>query len=343
MHDLVKLLTQTYSRQQMDVLEQDVTVFVSGRNKQLFEALLACVRNSLNLLKRRFASHSVGMLFIEAPVFRVEVELDIPNLILRPELNQIQKGVNFVATEVLQCTKRVFCWGQDRARAPASGLRSYFRDIASNKEVVKSVLQLTGSFTGLQRACNTFVGMFGEFAYLWKESRPETIEKFAAKEPGIEAYEAELERYEKIIAAIDALPPYRVIGSLSVETTAVREGLRREAMEWRQMFGARLNQNIKAQMKELSDFIDDTLNQLTKKTKDFTLEDINQMMKTLEELRVMEAQIHMKLAPIDDTYSILTKYSVRVKPEESEYLEQLRAKWDRLKKASADTMGTLLW
>jgi dynein heavy chain len=110
---------------------------VSGRNKQFFDALLYCVRISLNTLKKRFASHNSMLLQTDAPVFKIDIELEIPNVILRPELNQVQKAVNFVATEVLQSCKRVFCWGQDRIKAASGSLRSYFRDIASNKEIVK--------------------------------------------------------------------------------------------------------------------------------------------------------------------------------------------------------------
>ena len=63
------------------------------------------------------------------------------------------------------------------------------------------------------------------------------------------------------------------------------------------------------------------------------------MMKVLENLRVMEAEIHMKLAPIEDTYSVLSKFGVKVKPEEMELVDAMRSKWDALKTNAAKTMG----
>jgi hypothetical protein len=63
------------------------------------------------------------------------------------------------------------------------------------------------------------------------------------------------------------------------------------------------------------------------------------MMKVLENLRVMEAEIHMKLAPIEDTYAVLSKYGVRVRTEELEQVEMMRQKWERVKETSATTMG----
>ena len=74
-------------------------------------------------------------------------------------------------------------------------------------------------------------------------------------------------------------------------------------------------------------------------TKDLDLDDVNNMMKVLEKLRVMEAEIHMKIAPIQDTYHMLAKYNVHVKSEELENVEQLQTKWDRLKEQSAKSMG----
>ena len=125
-------------------LEEAIAVFVSFHNKQLFDSLLQCAKNSLNILKQRFASHSFGAAHTESPVFRVDVELEIPNVVLRPSLDQIQTVVNYVATQALQSMKQVYSWGQDRTLSE-NQLQSFFHDIASNREIVKAVLQLKGT------------------------------------------------------------------------------------------------------------------------------------------------------------------------------------------------------
>eukprot|EP00698_Gefionella_okellyi_P008566 TRINITY_DN2129_c0_g2_i1.p1 TRINITY_DN2129_c0_g2~~TRINITY_DN2129_c0_g2_i1.p1 ORF type:complete len:4490 (+),score=1324.74 TRINITY_DN2129_c0_g2_i1:457-13926(+) len=337
--ELVAMLTARYSSTQLNRLEPDITLFISNRNKQLFDAVLDCVRASLNRLKKRFASHTVGFLFVESPVFRVEVELEIPKVVLKPLLEHVQKCVNYVASEVLQATKMVYMWGQDRTRNES--LKNFFHDIASNKEIVKAVLQLTGSFMGLRRSIDNFLKQFDDYAYLWRDSKTEAMEKFAAVEPTIDDYEQQLEKYDRCMKDIDSLAPFRVIGSLSLETQSIKESLKKEANDWKQMFGSRLNHISKSKMKDLTDFMDDTMQQLTRKNKDLDLDDVNNTMKVLERLRVMEAEFLMKLAPIQDTYGMLVKHSVQIKSEEIEFMEALQSKWDRLKEQSMKTMDML--
>ena len=126
-----------------------------------------------------------------------------------------------------------------------------------------------------------------------QESRSETLEKFAQKEPGLETFELELERYDRIANAIDAMQASHVIGSLCVESGNLKEHMKREANEWKQLYvlvslltalccvcierrlltpslcayryGSRLNHNTKSRVKELMDFVEDTTAQLTRK------------------------------------------------------------------------------
>ena len=72
-------------------------------------------------------------------------------------------------------------------KTPVSALRSYFRDIASNKEIVKVndarccivhfilCLTLCAERSSTHRrltasACQAYVGQYQEFQYLWKVS-----------------------------------------------------------------------------------------------------------------------------------------------------------------------------
>jgi len=105
------------------------------------------------------------------------------------------------------------------------------------------------------------------------------------------------------------------------------------------MYGSKLNDRTRSKMKKLLDFIDATIQQLTKKNAEFDLEDVNSMMKTMNQLREMEAKIHLKLAPVQDAYNMLNKFACRVKVEEQEMLEKLENKWDVLVKQSSKSMG----
>jgi dynein heavy chain len=76
-------------------------------------------------------------------------------------------------------------------------------------------------------------------------------------------------------------------------------------------------------------------------TTDLDLDDVNNLMMVLEKLRRMEAKIFLKLSPIQETYSLLKHFHVRVAIEETEELDQLEQKWDKLKAQSTKTMDVL--
>jgi len=64
-------------------------------------------------------------------------------------------------------------------------------------------------------------------------------------------------------------------------------------------------------------------------------------MMVMEKLRKLEAKIYLKLTPIQDTYSMLKRFQVKINQEEIEMLDQMEQKWDRLKQQSVKTMETL--
>jgi len=124
---------------------------------------------------------------------------------------------------------------------------------------------MTGSFTGLQRSCQAFVEMFDRYQYLWKLSRSEELEKFLARNPNIDDYEREIEKYERATKELETLPLFRIVGSLSLGTQSIVEALKREISEWKQAYGSKLNELTKGNMKKLVDSMEEKFLSLTRK------------------------------------------------------------------------------
>lgn len=65
------------------------------------QALLSAVKSSFSGLKRRLASTAVGgALFLERPVFGVDLQLRVPAVVLHPSLEEIQEAINATAKKV---------------------------------------------------------------------------------------------------------------------------------------------------------------------------------------------------------------------------------------------------
>jgi hypothetical protein len=64
----------------------------------------------------------------------------------------------------LQASRQLRCWGM------ISGPPTYYDLIARDKEVVKSVLLLTGSVEGVKQQVAEYLSHFDKYAFLWKQS-----------------------------------------------------------------------------------------------------------------------------------------------------------------------------
>lgn len=67
----------------------------------------------------------------------------VPNVAMSPPLEDIQAAINECAKKVLQSSKLLPCWGQPE-------FTSFHDLIAGDKEIVKSILRLTGSVEGIK-------------------------------------------------------------------------------------------------------------------------------------------------------------------------------------------------
>eukprot|EP00983_Pelagomonas_calceolata_P097119 1158208-Pelagomonas_calceolata.AAC.39 len=71
------------------------------------------------------------------------VSMQVPNVAMNPPLELIQDAINQCAKKVLTTSKMLPCWGKP-------GVQTYHELIAGDKEIVKSILRLTGSVEGIK-------------------------------------------------------------------------------------------------------------------------------------------------------------------------------------------------
>lgn len=76
-------------------------VFRDYCSRSMYQSLLSAVKSSFSLLKARLGSTAVGgVLFLERPVFGVDLQLRVPSVVLHPSLDEIQEAINTTAKKV---------------------------------------------------------------------------------------------------------------------------------------------------------------------------------------------------------------------------------------------------
>ena len=113
-------------------LQQEAKGLVDYFNRQTIDALVAMTRRSLELLRKRIvtASHTYGDYSDDKksveryPLFTSNVLLSLPNVVMRPSLDDIQQTVNQAVQVMVGVTKNVYQWGQDRTPPKQTALQN---------------------------------------------------------------------------------------------------------------------------------------------------------------------------------------------------------------------------
>ena len=170
--------------------------------------------STLRALRLRVASGVGGcFLFLDPPLFRVEAQLKIPEVILSPPLDTIQLCINKAAKAIIFSTRQVYRWSARRNQTlalalggaanapghhedenidaaaaaaseravvapPLSEKHSFFINIAQKRGLVKVVLQMTASLSRLHLRVGEHLQAFEQFGFLWKKMANEQLAGF---------------------------------------------------------------------------------------------------------------------------------------------------------------------
>ena len=313
----------------------------------LYQALLNSTQNSLTAMKNRICGKRVGneLTVSLKPFFEVNIKLENKTVTLAPSLEDIQGAINRAATAILGCSKRLMRWGQLGAAKGQNEYQdqkdSFYSIIAQDKEIVKVILLLTGSFKGTTDKVDTFKQQFEEFEWLWTDDIQKNLEKFTKDNPQLHNYEAKLKEFALCDKKIDSIPSHEDIGAMSFKTDPLITGLKEKCKEWKSQYSKDLHNKAKTELTELVEHIKSLTSKLSKDVLD--INSLGTVMHTLEDIRREQATIDLKFGPILDMYNLLDQYLPNqvTEKEELDNRQQLRQKWKQLLSLADDRQTKL--
>jgi dynein heavy chain len=86
--------------------------------------------------------------------FELDINLKDRKIILDPTLNDIQTAINNAAKAILRCAKKIYNWDQSHLKEEDKD--SFYKLIATDKEIVRVILLLTGSIRGTKNKVDNF-------------------------------------------------------------------------------------------------------------------------------------------------------------------------------------------
>lgn len=311
-------------------VQQEADALKQMFEQQTVDTLVQLTRNTLDAVRRRLAVSGLVYGDYEAylhkndhPLFKAEIALSIPSLVMLPSLDDIQRALNTAVGMVTAVGGKVHCWGQERLPAPpaeekplashsesrfrgraplqkptaTSSLRSYQLLVSEHKEVAKLTSALSTAVNSTKTLVAQAVDLFSHYRELWVVDREEHMKSRMETQMTVNDYRAHMQFYADKDAEIMAEPTELPAGAILLSCERLKLSLCAEAKSWKVCFGRAMSQQYQAVMEEVFTSIDNWSKQLARPLND--LDDIRSVMAAMKDIRENEIRVDMSLEPIE--------------------------------------------
>ncbi|CAF0752391.1 unnamed protein product [Didymodactylos carnosus] len=336
-------------------------------NKSI-DALIQCTRSSLESVRKRlqqpirYVGEQVLREQVRNPLFRTDVVLSIPNVLVKPSLDDMQSQLNKSAHIMLRIGNELPEWnhahklkeimvkdiekqasdeGEDAKLAvQAKAPKPLHKVIAENNDVKKVVLSLNAAISTFKPDVQEMMKNFTGFAELWEKEPDSTVKAFMDSKPLMVDFEALFKHYRRMEFEIDEFPQSYQVGSIVFYTDKLKRGLKTEINNWKMSYAKALNDKASQDMQNIFDKVEDIQKRLIRPCKD--LDDVRAHMNALSEIRQNEILIDQTITPVEETYVMLYKYEISFNDGNPEKVDALQYAWRKCLQQGKEVQSHLL-
>ncbi|MGH0119136.1 UNVERIFIED_CONTAM: hypothetical protein FKN15_052965 [Acipenser sinensis] len=332
------------------------------------DALVKSTKLSVDALKRRL--HVVSSKYQaavqpiktsnQAPLFKAAIQLAIPNVVMRPSLDEIQAVLNKTVNTILSMAKDIPLWnfshlhhkqlqteqnsardaGDDGKMTKQVVLKPLDKQLSEHKDIIKVVVQLSSIISSLKADAIDVLENFSSFSNLWTQDPDDQVKEFLETNPLLSEFNAQITSYTKLEDQISELPSVCTVGSVQCDIEPLKLALTQECRNWKRAFGTALNKKSSTDMDEIISFIDGLSKRLNRPIVD--LDDVRGAMAALKEYRDAEIRIDMIIGPIEESYALLNKHDLLFHDGNTEKVDGLAYAWKNLNTQVLQTQNFLV-
>uniref|UniRef100_A0A8C2TVC6 Dynein axonemal heavy chain 5 n=1 Tax=Coturnix japonica TaxID=93934 RepID=A0A8C2TVC6_COTJA len=229
------------------------------------------------------------------PIIKTSINLSIPNIVMKPSLDEVQQTLNRAVESIVKVMKGVGQWSKERIS---------------------------------KKLCVISLESFGHYHHIWQRDKEETIKKFMMGNPLLSELESQILLVKDLEMKVSSEPEYICVGAIALYTADLKLALRAEIKDWMSVLGYHCNKKYRTEMETIFTFIEETDRKLNRRIED--LDDIRTVMSALKDIRELQFSIDSQVGPIEESYAILNKYDLLVTKEESEKVDTLHYTWEKL-------------
>uniref|UniRef100_UPI00398F3537 dynein axonemal heavy chain 8-like n=1 Tax=Pristiophorus japonicus TaxID=55135 RepID=UPI00398F3537 len=345
----------------------DVKELYAYFSHHFVDALVRCSSLSLDNLKRRiFKRGQYGYsISVEefAPFLKAEVHLAIPNVVMVPNLDDIQHAINRIIQMILEVNRNVLQWRQSNDQESIYDKRTKLVEFLERRIAADGITSTDSKTKAIKNAPRpqnvpllwSFLGLLN-----YIDDQPEAQQPFRelstsghggddeggedstfmASNPSLYELRTEIEYYATFQQEIEELSSTITVDFIELNTEPMKMALLVEAKAWKMVLCRFLNEKYKGKMLAITTFIGEQMKNLARPIQD--LDDVRFAMECLAEIRRNEIQMDMTLGPIEEAYCILNKYEVEISKEEAEGVDTLRYSFNKVQVKARNVQDELV-
>eukprot|EP00920_Eleutheroschizon_duboscqi_P000635 GHVT01001786.1.p1 GENE.GHVT01001786.1~~GHVT01001786.1.p1 ORF type:complete len:2279 (-),score=271.40 GHVT01001786.1:1123-7959(-) len=189
------------------------------------------------------------------PLLLIRVEFAPPDVALQGPIQTTFKLIGRLLQNLIQsaCAFRRWMHGTCievppitgvEDKAVASTIFSYFTEISHNPTLIDMTIKTHHMVQRVFQHVTKYLGSWKKYSSggwgLWDAKRRQHLDKLLDKRPATAYFDTYMQHYQQLAQDVSALPPFKDIGFIRIDSTAVIEGIRRVASEWVAAYGRRL-------------------------------------------------------------------------------------------------------
>lgn len=302
-------------------------------------------------------------------VFLLNAILMIPNISIRPTLDELQDALVQAGKTVTGVSKGVAQWNsrelhsqfnrktsqkninlderaqrrklyrllsEERPQMPHMS-KSFYNYVMDNKEVVKTLSLLGNCCRNVKNDLLNWIKNWKPFHFLWKNDK--TIRQLL--DYTLIDFEATLRYLTELDQNLSLVPDMEYFGQCVVlSTEKLKLGLLCEIKAYTHKLGQAMKKKYKREMDYVYAVINEMDRKLDRPIRD--LDDVRMIMDTLGKIREQEVDMDLKIDPIEEAFNVMLKYEIQVEHEHMELVDNLRDTWQKLKSRALSTHCKLL-
>ncbi|XP_071673847.1 dynein axonemal heavy chain 9-like [Patagioenas fasciata] len=286
------------------------------------------------------------------PLFEVQLDLVIPDLIFQPSLDPgTNDGFYDVVEGLLNDIYRISSLVPRLAEH--SGFLHYQADMEDTADLADMRHELMGRVQAVMAACCDYRSAFDHYSYLYGEDRKEFFRQFllyghilTAAEieahaengvpespPTLQQFREQIDSYEKIYEEVNRIEPISIFQSwMKVDARPFKASLLNVIKRWSLVFKQHLMDHVMHSLSDLDEFIKTADKWLSKKVEKGDYDGLVEIMGHLLAVKERHSVTDATFEPLKQTVELLKTYEQELPEEVYKQLEELPEKWNNIKK-----------